>query len=70
MFIVNVIAAPPEVAAVVSVPAAVVSVAAAVVSTAAGVVSVAAVPAVVSFALLPSLPQAAATKANPTANAA
>jgi len=65
---VNVIAAPPDAAAVVSEPAAVVSVAAAVVSGAAAAVVAGA--AAVSLVLLLSLPQAAATKASATARAA
>jgi len=68
MFIVKVMAAPPDAAAVVSDPAAVVSVAAAVVSVAAAVVPGA--PAVSLEPLLLSLPQAAATSASPTAMAA
>jgi len=67
--IVNVIAAPPDAAAVVSLPAAVVSVAAAVVSGAAAAVVAGA--AAVSLELpLSSLPQAAAMNASPTAIAA
>jgi hypothetical protein len=70
MFIVTVMAAPPELAAVVSEPPAVVSGV-----DAPDVVSGAAEPpvvaAVVSFELeFPSLPQDAATRASPTASAA
>jgi len=66
---VNVIAAPPDDAAVVPVPAAVVSVTAAVVAGAAAAVVAGA--AAVSLVLpLLSLPQAAAMNASPTARAA
>jgi hypothetical protein len=74
MFMVNVIAAPPELAAVVPVPPAVVPGAAepGVVETDAVVPPVvpAVVPPVVAFELVESLPQDTATNARPTAIAA
>jgi len=70
--IVNVIAAPPEAAAVVSEPAAVVSGADVPAVVAAVVLAVVppVVPAVVALELLLSLPQDAAMNASPTARAA
>jgi len=73
MFIVNVIAAPPEPAAVVAAPPAVVAGAdAGVVETGAVVPPVVTpvVPPVVALELVESLPQDTATKARPTAIAA